>query len=301
MIENLNGLHETVNYAPTGRVRLYENDDFEAYPSHWHLPIEIIMPIQNNYKVESCGHVFDIAEDEMIFICPGVIHSMPALPGKRLTFQIDISMLQAISGFDHVVSLIYPVYVVSPSNCPCYDQFHNLFRQICESYTHAGLMAEPEIYTSMAQMLLLLGKNYHQINNSLADTSIKKQREYAEQINRICDYLKIHYAEDISLESAAKIAGFSKYHFSRVFKQLTGVTFYRYINQVRIQKAKLFLMDSDSTITNIAINCGFSSMSSFIRMFRIITGYTPTKFRSLYDSSLTIPSEDPESYEQLSG
>jgi hypothetical protein len=42
-------------------------------------------------------------------------------------------------------------------------------------------------------------------------------------------------------------------------------------------------------------------MSSFIRMFRIITGYTPTKFRSLYDSSLTIHSEDPESYEQLSG
>ncbi|MCR5772138.1 MAG: AraC family transcriptional regulator [Butyrivibrio sp.] len=299
MIENLNGLQETVNFAPTGRVRLYENDDFEAYPSHWHLPIEIIMPIKNSYRVESCGHVFDIAEDELIFICPGVIHSMPALPGKRMIFQIDISMFQAISGFDHIVSLIYPVYVLNRTNCTCYDQFHSLFIEICQCYTNAGLMAEPEIYTRVAQMLLLLGKNYHLINNSLADTSIKKQREYAEQINRICDYLKLHYSEDISLEEASRIAGFSKYHFSRIFKQLTGVTFYRYINQVRIQKAKIFLMNSDSTITNVAINCGFSSMSSFIRMFRIITGYTPTKFRSLYDRNFETSEDELELNMQL--
>lgn len=299
MIENLNGLQETVNFAPTGRVRLYENDDFEAYPSHWHLPIEIIMPIKNSYRVESCGHVFDIAEDELIFICPGVIHSMPALPGKRMIFQIDISMFQAISGFDHIVSLIYPVYVLNRTNCTCYDQFHSLFIEICQCYTNAGLMAEPEIYTRVAQMLLLLGKNYHLINNSLADTSIKKQREYAEQINRICDYLKLHYSEDISLEETSRIAGFSKYHFSRIFKQLTGVTFYRYINQVRIQKAKIFLMNSDSTITNVAINCGFSSMSSFIRMFRIITGYTPTKFRSLYDRNFETGEDELEINMQL--
>ena len=48
MIENLSGLHETVNYRQNTQMRLYNNDEAENYPPHWHTPFELIMPTRNS-------------------------------------------------------------------------------------------------------------------------------------------------------------------------------------------------------------------------------------------------------------
>ena len=56
MIENLNGIRETVNYRKDTRLRLYNNVQIEDYPDHWHTPVEIIMPIENIYSVVVGGH-----------------------------------------------------------------------------------------------------------------------------------------------------------------------------------------------------------------------------------------------------
>ena len=51
MIETLNGIHETVNYKADTNIRLYDNNQYEDYPTHWHSPIEIILPTENDYLV----------------------------------------------------------------------------------------------------------------------------------------------------------------------------------------------------------------------------------------------------------
>ena len=81
----------------------------------------------------------------------------------------------------------------------------------------------------------------------------------------------------------ASQAGFSKYHFSRLFKQYTDSTFYKYLNQKRIEFAKTLLQDPGVSVTEVAFKSGFSSLSAFLRMFELMNNCTPTEFREMYD------------------
>ena len=87
---------------------------------------------------------------------------------------------------------------------------------------------------------------------------------------------------NLTLDDIAHYSGFSKYHFTRLFRQFTGSTFYRYLNQKRIVKAERTLADPSLSVTDVAMASGFSSMSAFIRMFKIMKGCTPSEFRRMY-------------------
>jgi len=80
----------------------------------------------------------------------------------------------------------------------------------------------------------------------------------------------------------ADITGFSKYHFTRLFKQFTNISFYKYLNQKRIANAETLLINPDMSITEVALHSGYTSLSAFIRMFKLIKNCTPTEFRHMY-------------------
>ena len=142
-------------------------------------------------------------------------------------------------------------------------------------------LAEAAIYSRLLSILVLLGRNYTETGKHF-DVANTKQQEYTEKFMYICDYISAHCTEELSLDSVADLAGFSKFHFTRLFKQFTNVSFYKYLNQKRIATAEKLLANPDYTVTDGALNSGFSSLSSFIRMFKIIKNCTPTEFRSMY-------------------
>ena len=79
----------------------------------------------------------------------------------------------------------------------------------------------------------------------------------------------------------ADLSGFSKFHFSRLFKQFSGQTFYQYVSKKRIEQAELLLAREEMSITDVASASGFESLSAFIRMFKLIKGMTPTQYRKM--------------------
>lgn len=87
----------------------------------------------------------------------------------------------------------------------------------------------------------------------------------------------------MTLEEVASMAGFSKYHFTRLFKQYADTSFYKYLNQKRIAHAKNLLIDKNLSVLEVALQSGFSNLSSFLRMFKQLTGCTPTELRRIYD------------------
>ena len=110
--------------------------------------------------------------------------------------------------------------------------------------------------------------------------------EYMEKFLFITDYISNHFSENLTLEAVASLAGFSKYHFARLFKQYTNSSFYKFLNQKRIEYAKSLLLDPELAVTEVAAQSGFSSLSAFLRMFKQLNLCTPTEFRSMYDSQL---------------
>ncbi|MBT2291861.1 AraC family transcriptional regulator [Paenibacillus albidus] len=88
-----------------------------------------------------------------------------------------------------------------------------------------------------------------------------------------------HLSGDIGLASLSRQAAVSAAHFSRVFKQLTGMNVTTYITTKRIIQAKELLRQTDSNVSSIAVLCGFESLPHFYRVFKKITGVTPAAYK----------------------
>lgn len=286
MIENLKGIYETVNFKENTYLRLYNNVEYENYPTHWHTSMEIIMPLENIYTIDSCNQRIVLREGDIILIWPCCIHALYAPEtGKRIIFQADINILNEIKQMSTLHSLLSPLTVVTPEEYPqVYPQIRSLLLEIQEEYGKDSIFADISIYSKVLNILALLGRKSTE-HTQIFDVTANKQQEYTEKFMSICEYISDHCTEDLSLDQVSDLAGFSKYHFSRLFKQFTNVSFYKFLNQKRIAIAENLLVNLDHSITDVAINSGFSSISSFIRMFKQIKGCTPTEFRSMYYGS----------------
>ncbi|PIG92094.1 AraC family transcriptional regulator [Gloeocapsopsis sp. IPPAS B-1203] len=99
------------------------------------------------------------------------------------------------------------------------------------------------------------------------------------QLFQVTDYISDRLADNIQLSDLAELLGLSQFHFSRCFKQSTGVSPYQYVLQQRIEHAKHLLKTTDLPIMQIALRCGFSSHSHLGKWFRQYVGVSPKTFR----------------------
>ena len=101
----------------------------------------------------------------------------------------------------------------------------------------------------------------------------------------VFDYIEHYYMEDITLELVASKIGFSKFHFSRLFRQFTDTSFYDYHCLRRLKAAEILLLDPSLPITEVALQSGFSSISTFNRVFKKFKECTPTEFKEFYKAN----------------
>lgn len=286
MIESLNGIFETISYKQSTSIKLYDNDEYEDYPAHWHTNPEIIMPTENIYTVECYNQIITLREGDIVLICPGCIHTLYAPEkGRRIIFQADINPLRFMKEIETLVTIISPLIVITPEDFPSiYDKVKSLLLEIKNEYLSSSTsFSEVSIYSKTLEIITLIGRSRATAGiETPSPDAPRKQEEYIEKFIEICNYISAHCSDELNLEAVASMSGFSKFYFSRLFKQFTNVSFYKYVNQKRIEKAAEMLTEPNISITNVALSCGFESLSSFIRMFKIVKGCTPTEFRNMY-------------------
>ena len=107
------------------------------------------------------------------------------------------------------------------------------------------------------------------------------REEYLSRINRVIDYIQKNLSKNLTLEELADVANFSKYHFHRIFGLMVGETLYQFIQRIRLEKAAVLLVSNPkSSITEIALDCGFSGSATFARAFRDAFGMSASQWRS---------------------
>lgn len=284
MIHHLSGIHETADYRTDTQICLYYNDENENYPPHWHTPFEVIMPVKNGYTVVVGEQHYELREGDILLICPGIVHELFAPEsGERIIFQPSLSQIQ-IRELDLLISLLRPAVLITKEEFP---DFHpvaqKLMLEIKEEYFLCESYYETAIYSRFMRILVDIGRLHGALKHPVSDASNSRQKDYLDKFLYITNYINEHFAENLSLEQVADLAGFSKYHFTRLFKQYTDTSFYKYLNQKRIDYAKTLLLDPDLPVIDVALQCGFSSLSAFLRMFKQLNKCTPTEFRNMYD------------------
>ena len=93
------------------------------------------------------------------------------------------------------------------------------------------------------------------------------------------DYIQANLDSEISLNKIADSAGMSSTYFSRLFKRSLGTSPYQYVIQQRVERAKQLLSQSERSITDIGLECGFANSGHFARHFRSITGMSASEYR----------------------
>ena len=296
---------ESVPHRFNTNIRMYINKIDANFPPHWHTDIEIIYPTEGTYRVNCGAHPYYLEEGDILLICPATIHEIftTSPTGTRIYIQADLSKTVSLTEIESAFHDMSPALHIHAASCPP-DIYHTLCAYIHDIqqiyfgaappvemseeqdvdtlvlYTALQPYGAVEIYSILMRFVALAGKNLAQIQQTTQTSQIASPRNRL-ALSNVCAYLSEHFTEEITLEDIAAFAGFSKYHFARIFNEYTGETFYQYLQQKRISFAQTLLSNPTLSITDIAYQSGFASSTAFTRTFRKSTGYTPSQFRLL--------------------
>lgn len=106
--------------------------------------------------------------------------------------------------------------------------------------------------------------------------------ELFNRLNKAKDYIESNYHESIDLDMLSKVSSLCPHHFLRKFKSYTGVSPHQFLKSVRLEKARIMLESTNSSITEICLNCGYESLSSFSFLFKKTYKTSPEGYRKNY-------------------
>lgn len=111
------------------------------------------------------------------------------------------------------------------------------------------------------------------------------ENKYMSRICKVQDYIEVNYFQNVSVEKLAEVAGFSKYHFNRIFKSILNESVRQYVNRIRIEHS-LFLLAyrTDRSLTDIALELGYTDSAIFSRAFKNNYGISPYAYRKKHST-----------------
>lgn len=278
----LRNKQEVVEFQNASTMRIWFNEQNYSYPQHWHSAMEIIMPVENYYDAYIKDTLYRVGPGEVLVIPPGEVHMLSAPEnGKRFIFMFDISSITKMKSFSGIQPLFaQPLHITQEAFPHIYDDVYQILLQMRNEYFNKNEYAELVIYSLLLNFFVKFGYNRINTENLFPNVRLYKQKEYVQKFNNLMDYIDEHYMEDLNLEDIAESIGFSKFHFSRLFKQYTNFTFCDYLCYRRIKVAEELLAKPDLSITEVALQAGFPSISTFNRLFKQHKNCTPSEYRS---------------------
>jgi len=302
VIEILNGTKETVSYHEHFGIRLYLNKEAENYPVHWHTAAEIIMPLDHIYTVIVNDKRYVLQPGDIFVIPPGELHEIVAPDsGERMILQFDFSLLYNLKGFDSAFHLLRPCCRIAAKD---HEELGRSLRAILlelkDEYFSSSVLKEASAYALLIRFFILIGRNVINGEHRANPSKGRRHHRNLDAFLRVCNYMNEHCTEDIQVDDLSKLAGFSKFHFTRLFRQFIGISYYDYLNQHRIMHAEKLLIDPNISVTEVAMRSGFGSLATFHRAFKTYKKCTPTQYKQLHDNrphrkyTPTLPDKEPE-------
>lgn len=275
--------HETVQFHNDSAVRIWCNEQAADFEMHWHTALEIIMPIDNHYDVFSNQGAYHLLPGDILVIPSKEKHKLTApASGRRFVYLFD-PFIMKMKGFLNLQSLLdHPLLITRNTHPRIYDELYNILIQMQYEYFTEREFAELSIYGLLLHFFAILGYDHIGSTNSLPTVRPNKKNEYIKKFSELLEYIDTNYTDELKLEDLANRIGFSKYHFSRLFQQYTNSSFVNYVNQRRLKVAEELLLQPELTVTDVAIQSGFNSISTFNRLFRKEKNCTPSEYRAVH-------------------
>lgn len=281
---------------------------------HCHSYSEIIYSIEENSYVSYNGNTLCLRPGELLFIPPLVPHEtipagdfgesgssfilqfsnrflygreIPAYGMHQLTHHPrfgNISERFPVNTCEHytlqhIMEEILTICRKFPDPSLPPEQFGEIMGLCSEDEPIGDLQITPYFWKARSLSLLLLAelmeKNYLAFGNSLEISA-----QELDQLKPLITEMIESPEKSMTMEQAAQMVNMSYHHFCRTFKKMFGSSFVEYKNFLRVQYAEQLLLETNKSITEIAEDINFGSLSYFNRMFKQINGISPSEYRS---------------------
>lgn len=249
---------------------------------HLHSFYEMMILLSPKAKHYIAGIPYDIVSNDIVLLPPAVLHQSEYYPGEPsdriiINFMYPQSELQNNPVYSQLLSLFdTPVPVFRFNEIDQQRLFHSL--------NDIVRIAEQDVPLQIREFMI-----HNKFEEFLFDFwSLRDQNIYAtshsnnpleERIHMITNYIHLHYNQKLSLSSLAEHFYISNCYLSHQFKEVTGYTVNEYIQLTRTRNVQYLLSNSRDTISNIALQAGFTSFSQFNRVFRKICQMSPSEYQ----------------------
>ena len=276
----LQGKQEYVTYREHSSIRIWASEVEGHYDSHVHSAVEIIMPHRGVSVYQLSDRVYRVRAGEVLIIPPGCPHMLTESGDiQRYLILFEPTPLFSLQDMPSVsVMTQSPQYLTESDEL--IKEVSALLMKVVECYFSREKMWNTACYSILLELYALLGKRY--LSQTAPAVPPKRLSVDPELMNSAMTYIGENYMKELTLEEVASFAGFSKYYFSRVFKEFSGISFSDYLTVKRLNASANLLIHTDLPIREVAKESGFGSVGTFNRVFRESKRCTPTQFRIIY-------------------
>lgn len=298
----MHGRHEVVVFKEDGVIYPFAAHDqlmmggHIMVDAHYHEYIEILYCIEGSFYIllDGVGHHFQAGD--MVIINSMEVHYIKSLStdiNRYIVVRFKPELLYTTTQTIFEAKYVLPFTMKTSTHQKVFteEEIHGtgipkLVMQILSEYNQKKYGFELAIRTSLGEIFLWILRFWHEKGLDL-NIGSGLNHDTIERLESVFDYVDLHYAEPISIDDMAKLCSMSYSYFSRFFKKAMNRNFSDYVNLVRISKAEHMLATSELSVTDIALEVGFSTSSYFIEQFKRLKGMTPKKFRSRFSQTVT--------------
>jgi AraC-like DNA-binding protein len=258
-----------------------------SYKAHWHSYGEILLVGPDMPNIYCVGrNTYELDPDDIVLVWPMEMHSITdADRANSLVVQFSNAFINSLFDLRRIMHLYSNLHVIRAQTHP--ELAQKLKEIICKmkDLFFSG-RSDREIRCCMLLMEFML--TLLDYRKELApELKVEDQYGYSDDVLKrlmsVTDYIKNNLtADDLSQAAMAEMAGISKDYFSRIFKNVTGMNYNKWLNTIRLEKASELLTEEGHTLTEIAMLSGFQSIPSFNRVFREEKGMAPGEYRALF-------------------
>ena len=257
-----------------------------SYKAHWHSYGEFVLvgPGDTNIFMVNQRR-YELVEGDFLLVWPMEMHSIINADRKdSLVIQFSNGFINSLFDLQRIMHFYRNLHVLCIHAHP---QLVVRLKSLADRMKEIFLSCAPdrELRCCMLLMEFMLALDEHREEFA---PEIKSGEAYSytdsamHRLILVTDYIKNNLtADDLSQSTMADMAGVSKDYFSRIFRNVTGTNYSKWLNMIRLEKAIELLADQDKTITEIAMLSGFQSISSFNRVCHAEKGMAPGEYRSL--------------------
>ncbi|MCR5178051.1 MAG: AraC family transcriptional regulator [Lachnospiraceae bacterium] len=258
-----------------------------SYQSHWHSYGEILYVGPGDTNVFMVNQkTYDLVPGDFVLIWPMEVHAIiDADRTEALVIQFSNAFMNSLFDLQRIMHFYRNLHVI------CINAHPQLAAHLARiAYKMKDVFfadrSDRELRCCMLLMEFMLTLDEHRDEFS-PELAAGGRTGYTDDVMRrmimVTDYIKNNLtADDLSQSAMAEMAGISKDYFSRIFKNVTGLNYSKWLNTIRLEKATELLTQNDMTLTEVAMLSGFQSIPSFNRVFHDEKGMAPGEYRALF-------------------